>query len=133
VHTAPRPERRNHSRGDALLALSRLLDAARRDGELDAVAVSDESGVLVAGAGRWDECEELAAIAPLRQNAPPANDVVPTRMDVMVRRTEVRRLSVDGVEVLLAGSGGGQGRDAALTRAAEGCARILGERHSARA
>ncbi len=133
---APRldaPDRRSQRRGDTLLALSRLLDAARRDGELDAVAISDGSGVLVAGAGRWDACEELAAIAPLEPDSLPANDVVPTRLDVMVRRTEVRRLSVDGVEVLLAGAGGGQGRDAALTRAAEGCARILGERLTARA
>ena len=116
-----------------MLALNRLLDAARRDGQLEAVAVSDASGVLVAGAGRWERCEELAAVAPLGGALGPANDVVPTRLDVIVRRTEVRRLSIDGVEVLLTGSGGGVGREAALKRAAEGCKRILTERLTARA
>ncbi len=87
----------------------------------------------MAGAGRWKRCEELAAIAPLGARQGPANDVVPTRLDVIVRRSEVRRLSIDGVEVLLTGSGGGVGREAALKRAAEGCERILTERFTARA
>ena len=33
-----------------------------------ALAVSDETGCLVAGAGAYAECEELAAAAPLAAN-----------------------------------------------------------------
>ena len=95
--------------------------------------MSDSSGVLVAGAGRWADCEELAALAPTLSSDSPANDVVPTRLDVIFRRTEVRRLSIDGVEVLLSAAGGGEGRDIALSRAAEGCHRILTERLAVRA
>lgn len=131
----PRPwtgtvERRRDRSSDTLTALARLLDAARADAALDALAVADASGCLVAGAGRWEVCEELAAVAPLLERAA-ANDVVPTRLDVLARRSEVRRLSVDGVDVLLCGQGDGSSRSSALERAADGCARILG-RSSAR-
>ncbi|MEZ4224111.1 MAG: hypothetical protein R3B13_24395 [Polyangiaceae bacterium] len=122
-----RPERRFERRSDTLLALSRLLDAARRDGGLEALAVADSTGMLVAGAGFWRTCEELAALSPLHQATAAANDVVPTRLDVIARRTQVRRLSIDGVEVLLSGIGGEDRQEAALARAAEGCERILAQ------
>lgn len=120
-------ERRLRRSADPLVALSRLLDAARSETRVDAVAIADETGCLVAGAGAWQTCEELAAYAPLlEREAGPANDVVPTRLDVLARRTEVRRVSVDGVEVLLCGQGDRAAMDRALTRAAAGCRRILG-------
>src|SRR6185295_729808 len=110
---------------DALIALSRLLEGSRRMGGLDALAVADPTGCLVAGAGAFQDCETLAAWAPLA--GPPANDIVPTRLDVLVRKSEVRRLSIDGVEVLIC-AGGGQSarRTKALDHAAAGCERILG-------
>ncbi len=132
MHELERPdgrmERRDGPRAtnEALTALGRLLDSVRREAEIDAIAIADPSGVLVAGAGLWTECEELAAVAPLSLRASPAaNDTVPTRLDVLARRMEVRRLMVDGVEVLVCGPGGATD---ALARAAAGCARILGRR-----
>ena len=117
-------ERRVARSTDALVALSRLLDGSRRAGGLDAIVVADPTGCLVAGAGAFRVCEELAAQAPLA-----ANDVVPTRLDVLSRRTDVRRLSIDGIEVLLCGHGADAGdRSTALEHAAAGCARILGSR-----
>jgi hypothetical protein len=120
-----RVERRSGSRDETLTSLGRLLDSVRREAEFDAVAVADETGILVAGAGAWGRCEELAAAAPLSLAA---NDTVPTRVDVLARRMEVRRLMVDGVQVLLCGQGGRGSAPEALARAAAGCARILGSR-----
>jgi hypothetical protein len=122
-------ERRLRSRGDALEALGRLLDSARRAGKMEAVALADETGCLVAGAGAWRACQELAAYAPLlAPGARPANDVVPTRLDVLARRLEVRRLSINGVEVLLCGRGGNAAQSTGMSHAEAGCERILGAR-----
>jgi hypothetical protein len=123
-------ERRIQRSSDPLVALSRLLDATRREAELEVVAVGDQSGCLVAGAGAARACEELAAVAPLvglvGQATAPENDVVPTRLDVLARRLEVRRLRIDGVEVLISCQGDTQRAERALERAAAGCQRILG-------
>jgi len=120
-----RGERRQARSANALIALSRLLEGSLRIGGLDAVAVADPTGCLVAGAGAFQACETLAAWAPLGSS--PANDIVPTRLDVLARKSEVRRLSIDGVEVLIcAGGGEDPARKQALDHAAAGCARILG-------
>jgi hypothetical protein len=121
-----RVERRLAARDEVLTSLGRLLESVRREAEFEAVAVADETGILVAGAGAWARCEELAAAAPLVRPSYAANDTVPTRTDVLARRMEVRRLMVDGVQVLLSGSGGRSSAPEALARAAAGCARILG-------
>jgi hypothetical protein len=118
-----RRERRQNRSSDALTALSRLLDATRRVAGLEALAVADDTGCLVAGAGPFRLCEELAAHAAVI-SLQPANDVTPTRLDVLARRTEVRRLALDGIEVLLCGQG--PSPCAALDRAAAGVQRILG-------
>ena len=39
---------------------------------------------------------------------------------------EIRRVMIDGSEVLLCARGGGSGRVPSITRAASGCRRILG-------
>ena len=117
---------RRVSRSDhPITALTRLLEAARHAAELEAIAVGDDLGLLLAGAGAAELCDELAAIAPLDTAA---NDTFPTRWDVLSRRTEVRRLSVDGFEMFISGRGGDLG--AGLTRVAEGCARILSKKPS---
>jgi hypothetical protein len=137
-----RPERRAARRANTLSALDELLDAVRRNSDFRALAVADSAGVLVAGSGAFAECEELAAWAPLaaRQAAnddpwksqkgddpwkSQKGDTVPTRLDVVARKMLVRRLTIDGIEVLLCGHGG---QSDALRRAAVGCARILGQR-----
>jgi hypothetical protein len=119
----PELERRQSRSENTLVALTRLLEAARRSAELEAVAIGDDAGLLVAGAGAAELCDELAAIAPLNAVA---NDTVPTRFDVLSRRTEVRRLAVDGLEVLISGRGGDL--SVALSRVADGCARILAKK-----
>ncbi len=126
--TAPRDpdvsERRHETRRGALESLHRLLDSVRRSGGLEAIAVADATGCLVAGAGAWRACEALAAWAPvLGANA--ANDVMPTRLDVLARRTDVRRLAIDGIEVLVCGRGDPEHRAPALAAASSGCERIL--------
>lgn len=118
-------ERRRDSRRNTLASLQRLLDSARRSGGLEAIAISDETGCLVAGAGAWRACEELAAWAPVLAGEA-ANDVTPTRLDVLTRRTEVRRLSVDGIEVFLCGRATPARGAPALATAASACERILG-------
>ena len=121
-------ERRKQRSSDTLVALSRLLESARVRNDLPALAVADPSGLLVAGAGAFHACEELAAFAPLLLS-PPANDVVPTRLDVLSRRSEIWRISVDGVEVLLWGrAASAAGAERALEDVAQGCQRILGTR-----
>jgi hypothetical protein len=117
----PEFERRVSRSENTLVALTRLLEAARRSAELEAVAIGDDAGFLVAGAGAAELCDELAAIAPLGTAA--ANDTVPTRFDVLSRRTEVRRLAVDGLSVFISGRGGDLGLG--LSRVAAGCERIL--------
>lgn len=132
VPGSEREERRRARSSDPLVALSRLLEAARRSGPVDTLAVADDTGCLVAGAGRAADCTELAALAPLIDGAPgPANDVTPTRLEVLARATEVRRLSVDGISVLICGQGAEPGLGAGLSRASAGCERILreGRRH----
>jgi len=119
----PGYDRRVSRSDNPITALTRLLEATRHATELEAVAVADDLGLLVAGAGAAELCDELAAIAPL---GVAANDTVPTRLDVLSRRTEVRRLSVDGFEMFVSGQGGDLGTG--LARVAEGCARILAKK-----
>lgn len=117
-----------------LVRLSRLLEAARETARAEVLAVADPTGCLIAGAGAWADCEELAAWAPLLREpldpsaTPPgaANDTLPDRFDVMSRRREVRRLCVDGLEVLLCGEGEPRARRDALADAATACRGTLG-------
>ena len=111
---------------NALATLSRLLDVARVESRVDTLAIADESGLLVAGAGSWAACEELAALAPLQVGIQAANDTAPSRLDVLTRRTEVRRLTVNGFSVLLCGDG--ENVASALEGAAWVCHEVLGRR-----
>ena len=65
MSTTPADERRRKRSNDPLIALHYQLAHARTEGRYDAVVVADGSGVVVAGAGAWATCEELAAYAPL--------------------------------------------------------------------
>ena len=111
---------------NTLVALTRLLESARRSAELEAVVVGDDAGLLVAGAGAAELCDELAAIAPLGALAD--NDTEVARWDVLRRRTEVCRLAIDDVHMFISGCGGDLGLG--LSRVADGCARILAQRPS---
>ena len=121
-------ERRRNRSSDALIALSHLLESARRRERLPALAIADASGLLVAGAGIFQDCEELAAQAPLLVSPATAEEGVTRRLDAFQRHSQVRRVFVNDVEVLVCGQGDGAGCDRALPDVVAGCQRILGTR-----
>lgn len=108
----PGPERRSGRSNDPLIALGRLLDAARRLGGGQVLAVADESGLLVAGSGHFDACEELAAQAAAQHP-----------VDAPAAPASVRALEFRGARVLLCASGGDVARS--LSHAEQGTRRIL--------
>jgi hypothetical protein len=119
-------ERRRKRSEDPVTALHYQLAAVRRDAELDAVVLADAAGCLVAGAGAWPACEELAAYAPLL--ATPRASVrrtVSARLSALEPEVESLSFEVLGSEVLLSCRGGSGARREALTRAAAGIKRIL--------
>jgi hypothetical protein len=117
---SPRTERRQSRSSDTLVSLCRLLDAARRDSGLAALALADETGCLVAGSGALRLCEELAAMSTL-----PANEAKLEEFGFRGERPRVRRLIIDGFEVSL--SALGSARDSDYLRLSDGCRRILTE------
>lgn len=128
-------DRRRRRSADPLVALHYQLSETRSRGELDAIVVADASGVVVAGAGSWPVCEELAAYAPLLAEGSWASmtDSVTSRVETLRRDVEVRALMVGGQEVLLCARRHhrGEGREATegverdLDQAAAGIRRIL--------
>jgi hypothetical protein len=117
----PIQDRRRSRSENTLVALTRLLEAARTAAALEAVALGDDAGLLVAGAGAAELCDELAAIAPLGGAA--ATDTLPTGWDVLGRPIEVHRVAVAGLDLFVSGRGGNLGLG--LGRIAAGCTRIL--------
>jgi len=117
-------DRRQARSENTLVSLTRLLEAARLSAELEALALGDELGLLMAGAGAAELCDELAAVAPLFGSAD--NTTLPRNLDALGGGTEVRRLAVEGSELFICGRGGDL--SAALGRVAAGCARILVEK-----
>lgn len=114
-------ERRHRRSPDPLVALHYQLSSTRREGSLDTIVVADGSGVVVAGAGSWAACEELAAFAPLI-----------ARGEMKERAVIVRSVDVGGDRVLLCArpvegesDEARSARDVAMKRAALGISRIL--------
>jgi hypothetical protein len=112
------PERRTRRSTNCAEALALLLEAVRERAKLGSVALSDRTGILVAGAGHARECDELAAWAPL---------VLGARAGVK-RDAKLCGVKVRGLEAYLCSTATGERPLAALSEAAEGCARILGVR-----
>lgn len=116
-------DRRRRRSADPLIALHYQLSHARKDGAFDAIVVADPSGVVVAGAGSWVACEELAAYAPLfAQDG--LSDSVSSRIDDLRGVVDVCKMQVAGQEVLLCARGG-EARKKKLEDAALGVSRIL--------
>jgi hypothetical protein len=119
-------DRRRQRSNDPLVALHYQLVRARREGNLDAVVVADDSGVVVAGAGAWAPCDELAAYAPLLAHGvwtePGAQGT--SRLAEMRTEVDVQPVDVEGQTVLLCARGGAL-RSTTLNRTALGVARIL--------
>jgi hypothetical protein len=126
-------DRRHQRSNDPLVALHYQLEHARREGKVDAMVVADDSGVMVAGAGPWASCEELAAYAPLLARGvwcePALEPALAANGPLAKLRTEVdvQRVDSDGHTVLLCGRGGWM-RAKAMETAAQGVARILTSR-----
>jgi len=120
------PERRRDRTDSPLIALSRCFESARRRGGFGALVLADVSGLVIAGAGPSSMCDELAAVSAANWDKP-ANDTVPCRLEVLTRTLEVRRLRIDGIEVLLCTEGDGD-NEQPLADAMAGCQRILGRR-----
>ncbi len=120
------PERRRNRSNDPLVALHYQLSQTRQEGSLDAIVVADDWGVVVAGAGSWAVCEELAAYAPILAQAG-RNELGlrdPARLAEMRDQVDVQAVAVGGQRVLLCARGGHR-HSGALDRAASGVARIL--------
>ena len=122
-------DRRRKRSQDPLIALHYQLAHARTTGALDTIVVADSSGVVVAGAGSWAACEELAAYAPLLAGAHTNVDrgesnESPSRVDVLLRETAIATFQIDDQELLVCARGGAA-RKGALEAAAFGVARIL--------
>lgn len=130
--TGPDSERRKRRSVDPITALHYQLAAARNEGALQAVVLVDDSGCLVAGAGAWPLCEELAAYAPLfSEPADRLRTVVSMRIAELSREVESMSFEIEGQRVLMCGRGGSMARSDALSRAAAGAKRILTLRPSA--
>lgn len=118
-------ERRRKRSSDPLVALHYQLSRARLDAAVDTLVLADASGVMVAGAGGWAACEELAAYAPLLAETAASRE--PSRFSSLRSEVELRAVSVDGQDVLLCARASRRGPHVgeALARAAVGIARIL--------
>jgi len=119
-------DRRRTRSEDPLVALHYQLAHARQEGRLEAIVVADDAGVVVAGAGSWAICEELAAYAPLLAQGVWHEPGMGRTSRVAELRTEVdvQPVTFEGQTVLLCARGGMM-RAMAMERAAEGVARIL--------
>jgi len=115
-------ERRHRRSHDPYRALCLQLEHVRLEGELDALVVATDNGLLVAGAGERSVCEALGAVAPL-MGSPTFNGRVPGPL--VGQSIEVRSISLEGEKVFLASVGRSSG-DQWVSRSAGGVRRILG-------
>jgi hypothetical protein len=116
-------ERRSRRSDDPLVALHYQLAQAREVTACDVMVLAEPSGLVVAGAGSWPACEELAAYAPFLASEC-ALGALSTRVDALRREVEVLSLEVDGQPMYLCARGGTTTRES-MQQTAEGVARIL--------
>ncbi|HEX7664101.1 MAG TPA: hypothetical protein VF407_06320 [Polyangiaceae bacterium] len=121
----PPEERRKKRSEDPLVALHYQLTVARTEGSIDTIVLADTAGMVVAGAGSWAACEEIAAYAPLLSQS--GDDGSGSRIDELRSEIEVRPLRVSGQDVLLCSrrQRKSETHEAAITKAAQGIHRIL--------
>jgi hypothetical protein len=119
-------DRRKQRSDDTLVALHYQLAQAKQTGGLEAIVLADASGVVVAGAGSWVVCEELAAYAPLFAQTP-ENDAgpLPARVASLRAECEVRAMTAAGQPMLLCAMGKPAKRAEAADHASSGVVRIL--------
>jgi hypothetical protein len=115
-------ERRTRRSQDPYRALCLQLEHSRARGQLDAVVVAIDNGLLVAGAGERSVCEALGAVAPL-MSSPSFTGRLPGALEG--QSVDVREVSLDGETVYIASVGRRSG-DACLDQSISGVRRILG-------
>lgn len=115
-------ERRQRRSQDPYRALCLQLERVRSEGELDAMVIAIDNGLLVAGAGERSVCEALGAVAPL-VGSPSFNGRMPGAL--VGQRVEVRAISLEGETVYVAAVGRTT-NDEWITRSIKGARRILG-------
>jgi hypothetical protein len=115
-------ERRTRRSQDPYRALCLQLEHSRSQGQLDAVVVAIDNGLLVAGAGERSVCEALGAVAPLL-SSPSFTGRLPGALEG--QNVDVREVSLDGETVYVASVGRRDG-DACLEQSISGVRRILG-------
>jgi hypothetical protein len=122
----PHEDRRQNRSDDPLVALHYQLAQTRREGHLDAIVVADDWGVVVAGAGGWAACEELAAYGPLLARGVWSEPGLGQDSRIAELRTnvDVRPVDIAGQRVLLCARGGRMCATS-MENAAGGVARIL--------
>jgi len=115
-------ERRQNRSADRSLALRYQLEYTKEKGGLEAVVLSDEDGLLLAGAGESGVCEELGAYAPLLCRSP-----MGMRLPPLLRGGEVavRSMALHGTGLFVSCLGGGVARDSLLSHSKRGMERIL--------
>ncbi|MFW2390370.1 MAG: hypothetical protein ACN4G0_18690 [Polyangiales bacterium] len=117
-------DRRKHRSQDPYRALCLQLESSRLQGELDAVVVAIDNGLLVAGAGERSVCEALGAVAPL-VGSPSFNGRFPRAIEG--QSVDVCSVSLEGETVYVASVGRRRG-DEWLQQSVGGVRRILGSR-----
>jgi hypothetical protein len=125
--TSPEERRKKRSH-DPLVALHYQLSTARTEGDLETIVLADHAGTVVAGAGSWSACEEIAAYAPLFTQNDADETGAGSRIAELRSEVEVRSLRISGQDVLLCSRKSRSmvaNREEAISRAAAGITRIL--------
>jgi len=115
-------ERRTRRSQDPYRALCLQLEHSRLQGELDALVLAIDNGLLIAGAGERSVCEALGAVAPL-MSSPSFTGRLPGALEG--QSVDVRAVSLDGETVYIA-SVGRRGGDVWLQQSISAVRRILG-------
>ncbi len=120
--SSPSVDRRKQRSTDPLVALHYQLAQSKSYSTAEAIVLADTSGVVVAGAGSWVICEELAAYAPLFSQAAAG---LPDRVASLREECEVREMTAGGQPMLLCAMGKSGARTRAADLASPGVVRIL--------
>lgn len=118
-------ERRLHRSSNCTEALHHQLDACRRDGNIDALVISDDEGLTLAASGDRFACDEIAARTALvgRRIAEFSGTLLghDQAWDVQMKRIEIA-----GAELMVCAVGGSDAmRQRQIERSAAGAVRIL--------
>ncbi len=119
---SPIPQERRKQRSADPSSLSTTSSLKANQSTADAIVLADTSGVVVAGAGSWVICEELAAYAPLFSQSETG---LPDRVASLRAECEVREMTAGGQPMLLCAMGKSSARTRAADLASAGVVRIL--------